>query len=101
MENVIRSANERSFESYARSPHFDGGDRRQDFDNGWDEALEWIRPLLERWSWGPARGEAIDLADETDELLSILRRPLHGLSNHPGDVGSSVVQRESPPRGEG
>jgi hypothetical protein len=37
---TIRSENYRSWEAYTGSPHFSDGDRRQDFDNGWDEAIE-------------------------------------------------------------
>jgi len=76
VSEIIRIANSEAWESYAGSPHFEDGDRRQDFDNGWDEAVQFLAPalvLLRDWEQSNAAGEAIDLADKTYELLQGLR----------------------------
>lgn len=36
------TANAQYWDSYTLGPHFPDGDRRQDFDWGWDSALEWF-----------------------------------------------------------
>ena len=76
MTNRLLSQNTLAWENYCAEPHFEGGDRREDFDNGWDAALDQRDPsirlafdLLDAWEQSSAASEATDLADETLQFL--------------------------------
>lgn len=93
---AVRTPNELAWQRYMGSQPFQC--HREDFDHGWDAGYNYAinvehaerhqmtlligsqerliatyEALLERWAHGGARGEAIDLAEETEDLLEARR----------------------------
>ena len=87
--NWILETNTYAWESYAGSPHFSEGDRRQDFDNGWDEA---IHLLL-----SPVAAAAGVHADQALDRVTHMRLALETLARSPleyiGTMSSEDIQR--------
>ena len=97
--NAIRAANERAW--IDRYYEVGSGTPRDNFDAGWDAALDFVAPLLQAWEESNAAGEATDLADETYLLVSLIREDFEALERIAKSARDGGGAGDFPVLGEG